>query len=76
MNERLKQLAIECNAWEQVYDDKRFMVDRKFDVEKFAALIIDECIAICENGTNTQMTSGGAADMIRQRLLTTRRHYD
>ena len=74
MNERLKQLAMKCNAWEQVYDNKRFMVDRNFDVEKFAALIIDECIAICENGTNTQTTSGGAADMIR-RLLTTRRHY-
>ena len=43
MNERLKQLAIECNAWEQVYDNKRFMVDRNFDVEKFAELIIKEC---------------------------------
>jgi hypothetical protein len=43
MNEKLKQLAIECNAWEQVYDNKRFMVDRNFDVEKFAELIIKEC---------------------------------
>jgi len=43
MNERLKQLAIECNAWEQVYDNKRFMVDRNFDVEKFANLIVEEC---------------------------------
>ena len=69
MNEKLKQLAMECNAWEQVYDNKRFMVDRNFNVEKFATLIIDECIAICESGTNTQTTSGGAADMIRQTLL-------
>ena len=69
MNERLKQLAIECNAWEQVYDQHKFMVDRNFNVEKFATRIIDECIAICENGTNTQTTSGGAADMIRQTLL-------
>ncbi len=69
MNERLKQLAIECNAWEQVYDQHKFMVDRNFNVQKFASLIIDECIAICENGTNTQTTSGGAADMIRQTLL-------
>jgi hypothetical protein len=43
MNEKLKQLAMECNAWEQVYDNKRFMVDRNFDVEKFAELIIKEC---------------------------------
>jgi hypothetical protein len=69
MNEKLKQLAMECNAWEQVYDNKRFMVDRNFNVEKFATRIIDECLAICESGTNTQTTSGGAADMIRQTLL-------
>ena len=43
MNEKLKQLAMECNAWEQVYDQHKFMVDRTFDVEKFAELIIKEC---------------------------------
>ena len=43
MNERLKQLAIECNAWEQVYSPHKFMVDRTFDVEKFAELIVLEC---------------------------------
>jgi hypothetical protein len=48
MNERLKQLAIECNAWEQVYDNKRFMVDRNFDVEKFAELIVRECADIAD----------------------------
>jgi hypothetical protein len=69
MNEKLKQLAIECNAWEQVYNPHKFMVDRTFDVEKFATRIIDECISICESGTNTQTTSGGAADIIRQTLL-------
>ena len=69
MNERLKQLAIECNAWEQVYSPHKFMVDRNFNVEKFASLIIDECLAICESGTNTQTTSGGAANIIRQTLL-------
>ena len=69
MNEKLKQLAIECNAWEQVYNPHKFMVDRTFDVEKFATRIIDECIAICESGTDTQTTSGGAANMIRQLLL-------
>jgi hypothetical protein len=47
MNERLKQLAMECNAWEQVYDNKRFMVDRNFDVEKFANLIVLECMDEC-----------------------------
>jgi hypothetical protein len=43
MNKRLEELALECNAWNQVYDNKRFMVDRNFDIEKFAELIVQEC---------------------------------
>ena len=51
MNKRLEELAIECNAWNQVYDDKRFMVDHKFDVEKFAELIVRECAGVAiDNG--------------------------
>jgi hypothetical protein len=51
MNKRIEQLALECNAWHQVYDDKRFMVDRKFDVEKFAELIVRECAGVAiDNG--------------------------
>ena len=48
MNKRLKQLAMECNAWEQVYNPHKFMVDRTFDVEKFAKLIVLECIGIVQ----------------------------
>ena len=47
MNERLKQLAMKCNAWEQVYNPHKFMVDRTFDVEKFAELIVRECTETC-----------------------------
>ena len=36
--------------------------------ERFAQLILLECIDICENGTSTQMTSSGAAGMIKQRF--------
>jgi hypothetical protein len=43
MNKRLEELALECNAWNQVYDQKRFMVDGNFDVERFAELIVQEC---------------------------------
>ena len=43
MNKRLEELAIKCNAWNQVYDQKRFMVDGNFDVERFAELIVQEC---------------------------------
>ena len=44
MNQRIQQLALESGAWHQVYDQKRFMVDSNFDVERFAELIVRECI--------------------------------
>ena len=40
---RVKELALQCGAWNQVYDQKRFMLDSNFDVEKFAELIVREC---------------------------------
>jgi hypothetical protein len=44
------------------------MVDRTFNVEKFANLLLQECIQICEEGTDTQTTSNGVAIMIKQRF--------
>jgi len=37
-------------------------------LERFANLLIWECIGICQAGNNTQTTSKGAADTIRQRF--------
>ena len=37
-------------------------------LERFADLLIKECIAVCQSGTSTQTTSKGAADMIKQRF--------
>ena len=48
MNKRIEELALECNAWNQVYDQKRFMVDGNFDVERFAELIVKECVSIAD----------------------------
>jgi len=36
--------------------------------ERFAKLILLECIDICDKGSTTQMTSLGAAGMIKQRF--------
>ena len=58
MNERLKQLAIECNAWEQVYNPHKFMVDRTFDVEKFASLIVEECAGIADTERSNSLGCG------------------
>ena len=68
MNNIIQKLALQCGAWNQVYDQKRLMVDRTFDIEKLAELVVKECIDICESGTSTQTTSGGAAILIKQRF--------
>ena len=36
--------------------------------ENLTELIITECVKICEQGTDTQTTSSGAATMIKQRF--------
>ena len=48
MNKRLEKLARECGAWNQVYDQERFMVDSNFDVAKFAELIVREMCDMME----------------------------
>ena len=63
MNERIIELAEQCGfrSNPNIYDR-----NQSFDIEKFAELIVRECIAICESGTPTQTTSGGAAELIKQ----------
>jgi hypothetical protein len=48
MNKRIEELALECGAWNQVYDQKRFMVDGNFDIERFAELIVQECAKVAD----------------------------
>ena len=49
MNERIEKFARECGAWHQVYGNRTFMIDEHFDIEKFAELIVKECVAICQD---------------------------
>jgi hypothetical protein len=58
VNKRIKELALQCNAWHQVYDQKRFMVDSNFDVEKFAELIVRECADIATINAHQWKTPG------------------
>jgi hypothetical protein len=48
MNKQIEKLALECGAWHQVYDQKRFMHDHNFDIERFAELIVGECLDIAD----------------------------
>jgi hypothetical protein len=60
MNERIKELMAQAGT---DTSGKWMGVDH---AEKFAELIIEDCLQICNQGTSTQTTSGGVASMIRQ----------
>ena len=48
MNQHILKLALQSGAWHQVYDQERFMIDSGFDIEKFARLIVGECVGIAD----------------------------
>ena len=48
MNSQIEKFARECGAWNQVYGNRTFMIDEHFDIEKFAQLIVRECIGIAD----------------------------
>jgi hypothetical protein len=48
MNEQIKELALQCGAWHQVYGNRTFMIDDHFDIEKFAELIVRECAKVAD----------------------------
>jgi len=51
MNKKIQKLALSCGAWHQVYDQKKFMIDRTFNIEKFAKLMVQECVqTLIDNG--------------------------
>ena len=58
MNERIKELAVKCGAWNQVYPPNRFMHDSTFDIEKFAELIVRECADIATINQYQAYTAG------------------
>ena len=46
MNTRIQEIALQCGAWNQVYDQKLLKVNEYFNYEKFAELIVRECLDI------------------------------
>jgi hypothetical protein len=49
MNDRIKELALQCGAWHQVYGEQRLMNNENFNYEKLATLVVQDCIDIVEN---------------------------
>jgi len=49
MNERIQKFAKQCTT---IYNSTTFPVDKDFDYEKFAELIVRECILISRTSTD------------------------
>jgi len=64
MNERIKKLADDCRT---LYRDGSGEYVEQFDEEKFAELIVRECLDVVEN-TNDRYRKEYFADKIRQRF--------
>ena len=58
MNERIEKFARECGAWNQVYGNRNFMIDKHFDIEKFAELIVQECADIADTERSNSVGCG------------------
>ena len=69
MNQKFLEMAI--RATEHAVSDGSVMgsdaANQRF-VQKYAEMLIQECLDICEKGAETQTTSQGAAILIRQRF--------
>jgi hypothetical protein len=52
MNERIREL--EKLATPRCYDETGCYIGNRFDVEKFAELIVKECAGVCEDYRGTE----------------------
>ena len=80
MNKRIKKLAMECGAWTQVYEnikgnnDRHFMINEYFNVEKFAELIVNECVDFLYPKLNEKYTPEELLQQAKYRKLI-REHF-
>ena len=65
MNERIKELAEQCGFRPQpsIYDR-----NQSFDIEKFAELIVKECMLICEDVMKKDNSALGCWSEIKRKF--------
>ena len=68
MKQEYYDIAVKANLHSQQYGKPGEATHDEQFVAKFADLIIQECIDICEKGVETQTTSQCAAILIKQRF--------
>ena len=66
LNIRIRELMVQAGYAAPEYASR---------AHQLVELVVRECIAICESGTPTQTTSGGAAELIKQHFgVVTKQH--
>ena len=71
MNTRIQEIALQCGAWNQVYDQKLLKVNEYFNYEKFAELIVRECLDI----VNRKKYSYNEADPLWETAQLIKQHF-
>jgi hypothetical protein len=69
MNQKFLEIAIK--ATDDTLATGNILGSEEFNhmfVQKYAEMLLQECLDICEQGAATQTTSQGAAILIRQRF--------
>lgn len=75
LNEQFAQIAKDAGFL--LWDDESWKPDDEIidwscsydkELQEFGKLIVSRCIEICEQGTQTQTTSAGAAILIKQQF--------
>jgi hypothetical protein len=64
MKEKVKELALQCGAWHQVYGDCLLLHNHNFDIEKFSDMIVKECAEVA--GCNGHVSGFALGDLIKE----------
>ena len=64
MNERIKQLAEQCQI--ETYAVNGELIEIGFDAEKFAELIIEDCICVVDGAVHRRLPASSYVDLIRE----------
>ena len=81
MNERIEKFARECGAWNLVYGNRTFMIDEHFEIEKFAELIVKECMGIVKPTSHHEAFAQGymgdvdGLDLLYGKVKQIREHF-
>lgn len=66
MSDRYREFALQCGAWHQVYDQKQLKINEYFNYEKFADLIVQDCINVIDGAVHHREPASTYVDKIKE----------